>query len=922
MVHKQGVFNMKFKLSLPKKNSLFYAAFPAIMIAALIIMTVYKIKGIFPFGGDSVAYMDMWQMNVPIYYHIYDFLHGDKSLFYDFYSGLGINMSESVAICSLLSPFNLFFYFIKRDAIMNFLPIYTMLKIEFSVLFMSIFLKYKFKNTHFFWINLASLAYGFCGMSMMYCTNSQWLDMAAFLPLLMMALDYSLKNKKVVPYALMMAFYCIVNPYIATISLMFIFFIASAYIILIIPKSDKALSMLHLGIGTLCGIGMSAFIILPFMNQTSKTARVGGSIITTIKTLILSSPPETAPNVKMQKYWMMWATALALAIIIYGVVINWRKARKNTAAILCVAFVTVQLFFENVNLIFHGGSYVLFPMRFGFITAFVMWVTAISYVNDIAELNEFPDVSSILKNKFLLPFKILFAIICAALIPLLSSTLAKRFCDMTFEKRTSFSLILFLILTVTYLILINRNNPKFFRGFICTMLCAEVAAGTYLFIGKPFIDPSFGSGSPDMKFAQEINDAADTFKLTSSKFSRVKNADARYTSNYPILMKKSALSNWTHSVDAKIQTAFKNLGYTIIYTRLVDTGGTVFFDSLMNVDDVITMSQLPEKSYTYVDSLISQKPAANTTVNHYKTNYSLGFGTVMSDSALNIPMSDAFTMQNGLFNAIDGDNNLFHIIQSGTNIDPAIITQKTSDLANKTVNYSINVSGCQNLYLAGCASLKININGKDFMMPEQGNENYNYPTGFNNGIVDLGVFENETVNLVLTYTNAIDENYLSIALMDYSKLDNLKALKSNYSTKITEEHNGSFELKANAYNDSSVLLLPLSYDKGIVCKVNGKTVETSNVVGCMTAVRLKQGENTVSVKYVPTGFIKGLIIAAIAALILAAYNIFLLKRNKVKFNGTVETILLWEYIKLWIIAVVIIYFVPMFFQLLDMFKNK
>lgn len=910
---------MKFKLSIPKKNSLFYSAFPAILIAALIIMTVYKIKGIFPFGDDSVAYMDMWQMNVPIYYHIYDFLHGDKSLFYDFYSGLGINMSESVAICSLLSPFNLLFYFIKRDAIMNFLPIYTMLKIEFSVLFMSIFLKYKFKNTHFFWINLASLAYGFCGMNMMYCTNSQWLDMAAFLPLLTMSLDYSLKNKKVVPYALMMAFYCIVNSYIAMVALMFIFFIASAYIILIIPKRDRALSVLHLGIGTLCGVGMSAFILLPFMNQTSKTARVGGSIITTIKNLILSSPSKTTASVKMQKYWMMWATALALAIIIYGVIVNWRKARKNTAAILCVAFVTVQLFFENVDLIFHGGSYVLFPMRFGFITAFVMWTTAISYVNDISELNEFPDVSSILKNKFLLQFKILLLIMCIILIPIFSIALANRFCDITFEKRTSFSLIIFLILTVTYLILINRNTPKFFRGFICTMLCAEVAAGTYLFIGKPYIDPFFGSGSPDMKFAQEITDAADTFKLTPSKFSRVKNADARYTSNYPLLMRKSALSNWTHSVDEKIQNAFKNLGYTTIYTRLVDTGGTVFFDSLLNVDDVVTMSKLPEKSYTYVDSLISQKPVANTTVNHYRTNYSSGFGTVMSDSALNIPISDAFTMQNGLFNAIDGDNNLFHIIQSGTDIDPAIITCKTSNVLNRTVDYSIKVSGCQNLYLAGCASLKININGKNFMMPRQGRKNYYYPTGFNNGIVDLGVFENETVNLVLKYTNAIDENYLSIALMDYSKLDNLN---SSYSTKITEEHKNSFELKANAYNDSSVLVLPLSYDKGIVCKVNGKTAETSNVVGCLTAVRLRQGENTVSVKYVPTGFVNGLIIATISALILATYNIILLKRNKVKFSGTVETIILQGYIKLWTIAAVIIYFVPMFFQLFDMFKNK
>ncbi len=96
---------------------------PAVILTIIAICVIYALKGIFPFGSDTVAYMDMWQMNVPIYYHIYDVLHGDKSLFYDLYTGLGMNMTESTAICSLLSPFNLLFYFPPRSGILYFMSI-------------------------------------------------------------------------------------------------------------------------------------------------------------------------------------------------------------------------------------------------------------------------------------------------------------------------------------------------------------------------------------------------------------------------------------------------------------------------------------------------------------------------------------------------------------------------------------------------------------------------------------------------------------------------------------------------------------------------------------------------------------------------------------------------------------------------------
>ena len=54
-------------------------------IVLVFLLALYAVKGFFPFGDESMAVMDMCHGYIPIYYHLYDFLHGDKALFFDFY---------------------------------------------------------------------------------------------------------------------------------------------------------------------------------------------------------------------------------------------------------------------------------------------------------------------------------------------------------------------------------------------------------------------------------------------------------------------------------------------------------------------------------------------------------------------------------------------------------------------------------------------------------------------------------------------------------------------------------------------------------------------------------------------------------------------------------------------------------------------
>ena len=84
------------------------------LITAGIFLIVLAVKGIWPFGANTIDYYDMGQTNAPLYYHIWDFLHGRGPLFYTPYLDGGQNLSMAAAIQWNISVYNLFYLLMRR----------------------------------------------------------------------------------------------------------------------------------------------------------------------------------------------------------------------------------------------------------------------------------------------------------------------------------------------------------------------------------------------------------------------------------------------------------------------------------------------------------------------------------------------------------------------------------------------------------------------------------------------------------------------------------------------------------------------------------------------------------------------------------------------------------------------------------------
>lgn len=90
------------------------------IITAILVILVLICKGIWPFGRNRIDYFDNMQQVAPLYTHLWDWMHGDASLWFDWYTGLGTNVSMSISAFSMLSPFNLMLYLVPRHLILEY----------------------------------------------------------------------------------------------------------------------------------------------------------------------------------------------------------------------------------------------------------------------------------------------------------------------------------------------------------------------------------------------------------------------------------------------------------------------------------------------------------------------------------------------------------------------------------------------------------------------------------------------------------------------------------------------------------------------------------------------------------------------------------------------------------------------------------
>ena len=127
-----------------------------------------------------------------------------------------------------------------------------------------------------------------------------------------------------------------------------------------------------------------------------------------------------------------------------------------------------------------------------------------------------------------------------------------------------------------------------------------------------------------------------------------------------------------------------------------------------------------------------------------------------------------------------------------------------------------------------------------------------YPSQSSNGLLELGTFTDETVVVkVDVRKNVIAKSFGVFGV----KLDTLTKHMDNKTAVNLEQQGNMITGTVDAMGENQYLFLPTGYVNGFKATVNGEEAEIYQVFDTFMAVKLQNGTNTVTVSYVPNGFI-------------------------------------------------------------------
>ncbi|MEQ2535069.1 YfhO family protein [Lachnospira hominis (ex Hitch et al. 2024)] len=872
-------------------------AIPGLITCAVIVF-IYVFKGIWPFGANRIDYFDNMQQVAPLYAHLWDWMHGKASLWFDWYTGFGTNVSMSISAFSMLSPFNLLLYLFPRTLILESISILTLVKMIFMAVAMYAYINKKYNSLSYNMKVVFSLMYTFCGYTVLYSSCfTPWMDIVALFPLLMLAYENMMQTGKKLFYIIMVAIIFIINYYLGAMSLVYIFLISGAYVLLMSKKEKIKEHAWNLGIGTVAGLGLSCFVLVPVMMQLSGSQRGGSGqgivsqYIGWIKSAIISDGQMAA----FQRWMMLYGMAFAAAVIIMG--LKKFKEEKNTIrymiSLLLISLLPIVV--EGINLMWHFGSYNGYTLRNGYIVAFTLITVAAYFAQRMFE--------EVTADKKQLVKQLVIFVVAAAVYAVIYNIIPSN--DIILA-----AFILFIAIFIAAFIFYNKKLKKDGIGFdfntIIAIVAIEVFIGAYSLIGPP----KFYEYEPYQygDYVQAANEVKDSLDIEESVTDRIVNPDISLNANYPLILRRSAMSSFTAALQSDTQSYSKKFGYSKYFLWLLDSGGTVFTNSLFHVTQAVNVNELDSQMYTAVRS--------DGDYTLYDADYKLPFAMSVNKNITRQDFSGNWEdLHNIFYKALTNDTQDIVNGMSYTKKESSVIREYNVRADGKQAVY-INIVDVNNRNTDANASwlissMHIYVNGEAVLVPTLGDvKNTAYFTDYNNNLVYLGTFENENFTIRVEYD---DPWYLKVSEVSFAGLDmdKMQSLVDKHADDYCETSytSDSLTVKINGSGVNNMALIPVVYSDNWNVKVNGKKVKAKSVCGLFTGVDIHAGENVIEMTFEPKGKKAGMLIS-LATLIMMIASALILKFTKLKVPALLKMCAAFIYLELYNIVIVAMFLIP------------
>lgn len=826
------------------------------IIALAILTIVFFIKNIYPFGRNSLIWGDMHDQITAFYYHFYDAFKGNQSLLVDFTSGGGVNFLGVMAYY-ILSPFSFLVLLVKRADIYLVASIIIGLKIVCSSLTCLFAIKTFYKKLPNLLSVLLAIVYAFSGYSLIMYQITSWIDAMYLLPLIIVGLKKVLDLEKPTFYIITLALSLIFSFYVTMMVILFIFL--ASFIYLLVYKEEKGKrkkGILALGISTVFSVLLSLFIVVPSYLQISISSRLGFSMNT-----LLNS--KTGPITDKASMFLFGGVMYVGLLFLLK---NWRKNRKFLSFYLPVSLIVlIPVLIEPIHKIWHFGSFAFFPYRFGFITMFILILGACHGFENLEEIKG----SITKKNK-------VFSIILAFTIAIFTFTIMyvnyhnfqKAIETLTISINHVLLLILILSTVIStigcfIILLLNKKLNTISLLLISIITLTHISVNTAIYLG---IDKE---QRPLMSQYEELGNMSETYQ--EGNYYRVKNEASNMIMNSGIVSKYHTLDHYTSLTDRNNLESLKKMGYSSMWVKTFSKGGNLLLDAILANKYIITRKDVNSEYYTLKNHF--------NDLDFYELNKEPSYGYLLNENDTIFDKKNSFEISNSFYHNITGTNNdIFKIINELEfhNIKTKKINQnyyyeKIDPDAYAYLEKEITVEEKQTLYLEIFKSL---INNECYKMYKKFNIYINdklyVQKAFSendNGVLNLGTYENETVNIKIELRNNVELNAITIGIMNNQMYEDFME-NEKIDTKVAYHHN-QVEVAIEATEEGKLLFLPINYNKGYHATNNGEKVEIVKAYDNFIGIKLNKGENNIKISFIPTGFQPCLIVSIITLIIMA-----------------------------------------------------
>ena len=838
------------------------------VIAVAIALLIYAVKGIYPFGGMTIAHADMGQSYETFYHLLWDILRGGKSLLYSYTLGSGSNVFGGALLDGFASPLAWLIVLFKRENIIYGFSYLLLIRIALIALTTYIFLNKIYKKSGNgekleFWKVLFSVMYALSGYVLISYTNIMWLDVVAIFPIFCLGIHRLLTQNKSGLFVVTLTLSLIISYYISYMILFFILSCLPFAVFLYAKKEDRKRVAGKLIMAVLLSLFLSMFSFLPAFSQTMSSYRMAAKAATVVENneagmkliFLMMSAIELLGTVRLIKYFKKdnIVKMMILSLIMCGI---------------------LPILFERINMLWHTGSHNCFPFRYGFIPIFIMLNCGMYYITKyLSHEKKFE------KTDIVFIILALFSIVI--LTPKIILSINGN--DPAFRIATE-DCVVMCMQTIMYAFLLNIilkiENKKIRNVIISVVVLSQILIQGLAYIGVP--EEKRGGPEHSDSSITVANELLSTFNTNNTELYRYKDIDQNLTENYPLVMDSPSISTFLHIISKEQVLTHSQLGYTRNNTKLGDCGGTLLSDAILGLKYTLSRSEL--------DSNIYQKDGTSESgINLYEYKNMLPYGITYenAEDISSIPEEyNVYAAQNYVY------KNLF---SSNEDIIKEVTTQKEKMDENGELTkfkYNIRVNEKSYLYAHGNESdtkiYIIKVNGETVTIPWiNDHNNAMYAYRYDNGIINLGEYENQDVEIEgVCYQ---EDCNLKFATLPLEKFENFVANYKENTTKEIKIENNKIKIKVENAKAGQKLFLPITYDAGWTGVNNGENTSVNRIFNTYISLDLKEGTNEIELTFIPAKMKLGIKLSVVTLIIILIYT-FGIKRI-IKKDGILDKII-------------------------------